>query len=436
MQVSVEKSSDLECKLTVQLPGDDLQKKIDARLKEIGKQVKIKGFRPGRIPFKVLRQRYGQSVQHEIVSQAVQASLVEAIEQEDLRPASTPVLQGAPEMEEGGDLTFTASIEIYPEIETIEGSGISLEKPRANVTEDDVDEMLQTLREQRQTWSDLEQKPAEGHQVTVEYSAETDAGRVPEKDTQRLAVVMGASGFDKLEKALADMEPGDEARLKLKFPEDYGDPRLAGKKARVELKLVGVQQRDLPEVDEEFIRSFAVESGELEDLRTEIRGNLERELNQAVNSYLKSQLVRRLLEIKADLDVPNAIVLEEARSLAQGLAARQGTEPDLDNLGPFMETARARVKSGLLLAELARQNKILIDGARVRKAVETVAETFEEPREVVKLYYSDDRLLKTVENAVLEEQVVDWALQNAEVTEKDMSFNEVINAAGAAGQES
>jgi trigger factor len=436
MQVSVEKSGDLERKLTIHVPGEELQKKIDARLREIGKQVKIKGFRPGRIPFKVLKQRYGQSVQQEIVAQAVQSSLVEAIEQNHLRPASGPVLDGSPDMKPGGDLTYTASIEVYPEIETIDASMISLTRPQTEVIDADVEDMLMTLREQRQTWVDLQQKPAEGHRAAIEYVAKTDAGRVPEEGRQRLAVVMGASGFDKLEKALAELEPGTEKSLKLKFPDDYGDPKLAGRKARVDLTLVSVQERSLPEIDEEFIKSFSIESGSIDELRSEVRGNLERELSQAITSYLKTQLVRRLLELKADLAVPEGMVREEASNLAQNLAARRGEEPQLGNLGPFMDRARKRVRSGFLLAELARQNSILIDGARVRKAIETVADTYEQPREVVQLYYNDQRLLKAVENSVLEEQVVDWVLGQADVKDEPMSFKEVINAAAAAGQES
>jgi trigger factor len=436
MQVSVEKSGDLERKLTIQVPGEELQKKIDARLRELGKQVKIKGFRPGRIPFKVLRQRYGQSVQQEIVAQAVQSSLVEAIEKERLRPASSPVLDGAPNMDPGGDLTYTASIEVYPEVGKIDASDISVVRPQVEVTDEDVEDMLQTLREQRQTWVELQQKPARGHQATIEYVAETDAGRVPAEGRQRLAVVMGESGFDKLEKALAEMTPGDAKSLKLKFPEDYGDPQLAGRKATVDLTLVSVQERNLPEIDEEFIRSFSIESGAIEDLRKEVRGNLERELSQATTTYLKLQLVKRLLDLRADLNVPESMVREEASSLARSTAARQGREPDLDRLEPFMEPARRRVRSGLLLAEVARQNNIMIDGVRVRKTIETIAETYEQPREVVQLYYNDQRLLKAVENSVLEEQVVDWVLGEAEVKDKPMSFKEVINAAATAGQAS
>jgi trigger factor len=434
MQVSIEKSGTLERKLTVQVPGDELQKKIDARLRELGKQVKIKGFRPGRIPFKVLKQRYGQSVHQEIVAQAVQSSMAEAIEKEHLRPASNPVLEGTPDLETGGDLKYTASIEVYPEIDAIDAPGIKLDRPETEVSDQDVDDMLQTLREQRQTWTDTDKAPVDGDQVTLEYVAETETGRVPEQGKQRLAVVMGSSVFAEMEKALSGVEAGEEKKTRLRFPDEYGEKSLAGQEASVEFSVVSIQERHLPEIDEEFIRSFAVESGEIDDLRNEVRNNLERELAQAMKSFLKSQLVERLLEMHSDFEVPESIVREEAASLASRAAARFGGEPDLENLDPFMDSARNRVRCGLLLAELARQNNIMIDGARVRQAIETVAETYEQPREVVQLYYSDQRLLKAVENSVIEEQVVDWVMDQAKVTSKPMGFQEVISAAAAAGQ--
>jgi trigger factor len=436
MEVTVEKSSELQRKLTVKVPSEQLQKKIDARLREIGKQVKLKGFRPGRIPHKVLRQRYGKSVQHEVVSELVQSSLFEAIEKESLRPASNPVLENLPEMASGDDFEFTASIEVYPEIGAIDASAIEIKRPQTEVTEEDVDDMLQTLRQQRMTWNDIDDKPSPGNQVIIEYVAETDEGPVPEQGHQRLSLVMGASGFEALEKTLSGLKAGDTKKVKLEFPQGYGEEKLAGKKVRVDLEVKQVQKAMLPEIDEDFIRSFAVESGSIEDLRSEVRGNLERELGQATTSFLKTQLVRALLDANTDLMVPDSIVAKEAESLRQKAAQAQGAEPDTISMDPFMETATERVRSGLLLAEIARQNNINIDGTRVRKAIETVAETYEEPLEVVQMYYGNQQLLQGVENLVLEEQVVDWVMEQANVSEESMAFKAVINAAAAAGQAS
>lgn len=434
MQVSVEKSSALQRKLTVQVPGDGLQKKIDARLRELGKQVKIKGFRPGRVPFKVLQQRYGKSVQQEIVAQEVQSSLAQALQQESLRPASSPVLESEPSLQSGGDLEFTASIEVFPEVAAIDTASIEIKKPTAQVTESDVGNMLDTLRAQRQTWTDLEQPGTAGQQVTVEYAADTDAGRVPESGKQRISVVMGQSGFDDLEKAVAKLGPGEQTTAKLKFPDEYQDAKLAGQKVKTELGVIKVQQAVLPEVDAEFIKSFGIASGELDELNSEIRSNLERELKQATMSYLKVQLVDKLLKMHPDMEVPEGMVRDEAANLQRQAASRMGIEAEKQELEPFMGIARNRVKSGLLLSEIARQNSIMVDGARVRQAIETVADTYEQPQEVVRLYYSEQRLLSAVENSVLEEQVVDWVLEQAKVTEESMNFNDVINAASRGGQ--
>jgi trigger factor len=434
MQVSVEKASPLQRKLTVQVPGEELRKKIDARLREIGKQAKIKGFRPGRIPFKVLQQRYGKSVEQEVMAQAVQSSLVEAIEQESLRPASNPTLEGNPDMKPGGDLEFTASIEVMPEVDEVDPSTIAIERPQVDVTEKDVDNMLETLRAQRQSWNELDGPGKKGQRVMVEYVAETEAGRVPEKGHQRVTVVMGESGFEELESAISETGPGEETQAQIRFPDAYQDPQLAGQQASVDIKVVQVHEAVKPEVNEEFIQSFGIESGALDDLKVEIRNNLERELKQATTSYLKIQLVDQLLSTHPDLEVPQGMVRDEAANIQQQAAQRMGIEADGKNLGPFMEAAAKRVKSGILLSEIARQNHILVDGARVRQAIETVAETYEQPQDVIRLYYSERRLLSAVENAVLEEQVVDWALEKANVTDKAMSFNDVIAAASRGGK--
>ncbi len=436
MQVTVEKTSALQRLLKVKIPGEQLQEKVNSRLKELGKKVKIKGFRPGRIPHKILLQRYGKSVRQEVVSEIVQSSLFEAIEKESLRPASNPVVDELPDMSAGGDIEFTASVEVYPEIESIDPTVINLDQPKTEVTEADVDEMLQTLREQRQTWAEVDGKPSKGNQVALEYVAQTDDGPVPAKGRQRLSIILGASGFDALEKAVSGLAAGESKTTKIKFPDEYGDPQLAGVKVSVELEVKSVQRSELPEIDEEFIKSFAVESGVMDDLRTEVRGNLERELNQATNSFLKTQLVGRLLEVHSDLEVPESIVQKEANNLKNRAAQAQGTKADDLSVEPYMELATRRVKSGLLLAELARQNNIIIDGAKVRKAIETVAETYEKPLEVVQMYYGNQQLLDSVENIVLEEQVVDWVVGKAKIKEQPMSFKDVINAAAAAGQAS
>jgi trigger factor len=289
--------------------------------------------------------------------------------------------------------------------------------------------MIETLQRQKINWQDVDRQPGDGDQALIEYTAETDEGTVPEEGAHRLAVIIGHSGFDALEKALKKLSAGDEKDLKLEFPEDYREPALAGKKAKVSLKVDRVQEGILPEVDEEFAKSFGVESGDVEELRGEVRNNLERELGQAVNTQLKAQVADRLLEAHEGLEVPESIVTNEARNLLQQMLRGAEIEITDEMLEHFREPARKRVRSGMLLGELANQNSITVDAVKVRASIEEIAQTYEEPREVIQMYYGDQRLLQAVENSVLENQVVDWVLDNAKVKDKQMSFQEAINAA-------
>ena len=435
MQVSVKNTSAIEKRLTIQVPAEEVKQQIDARLREIGKQVKLKGFRPGRIPFSILRQRYGPQATQEVIQQTAQASLQQAIEQESIRVAANPRLEDVPVLDNETGLEINAIIEVFPDLETINVADISIERPDVSVTDDDVSDMLATLKKQRIVWSDVERKPVKGDQALVEYVAQTEQGRVPEKGKHRLAVILGESGFDALEKAVGKMAAGDTKDLKLEFPADYREPALAGIKADVALELTKVQKGTLPEIDDDFIKSFGVDSGDVEELNSEIRNNLERELGQAISTQLKTQLADRLLAMHKDMEVPESVVINEAHGLLKQMLRGAEIEVSEEMLEHFMEPARKRVRSGLLLSEVAKQNDIVIDGAKVREAIEEIAQTYEEPREVVQMYYSDQRLLQAVENSVLENQVVDWVVNNAKVTDKPMSFQEAINAATqAAGQ--
>ena len=434
MQVSVENISTVEKRLKIQVPAEEVNKQIDSRLREIGKQVRLKGFRPGRIPFSVLKQRYGSQATQEVVQQTAQSALQQAVEQESLRIAANPRVESEPKLDESG-LEIDAIIETYPELDAIEVAELVIERPEVSVVDDDVTEMLATLKKQRIKWNDVDRKPVAGEQVLVEYTAKTEEESLPEEGKLRLAIILGESGFEALEKVLGKMSPGDEKETKLEFPEDFREPALAGKKADVALSLTKVQESELPEINEEFAKSFGVASGDIEELNTEIRKNLERELEQAVSTQLKAQLAERLLEMHPDLEVPASIVTTEAHNMLQQML--RGAELDItkEMLDHFNEPATKRVRTGLLLAEIARQNQIKIDGPKVREAIESIAQTYEEPGEVVQMYYNDQRLLQSVENSVLESQVVDWVVDNAKVTNKPMSFQEVINeATQAAGQ--
>jgi len=434
MQVSVENTGGLGRRVTVQIPASEIQQKVESRLQELSKQVKLKGFRPGRVPMSVVRQRYGKQVRAEIANEAMQASLQKAIRDENLRPASMPQVDQLPDDISQGDLTFSARLEIYPEVGTVDVSNLAVERPVAEVEEADVDDMLKTLCEQRRQWVAVDRNPAKNDQVLFEYVSHTDEGRVPENGHHLLGIGMGVSGFDSLEAALADLKAGEQSEVELEFPEGFREKALAGKKARVELKVTKVSEARLPEVDDDFIKSFGIEDGSLETLRKEIRSNLERELKQASTSLLKVQITEKLMTLKPDLEVPEGLVRQEAASLAARVASQAGREPAAEEAAAFMGKAGERVRAGLLMGEIARQNNIRIDQARVRGAIETIAQTYEDPSEVIQLYYGNPQLTAQVENVVLEEQVVDWVLENAKVSPKEMKFKEVISAATMASR--
>lgn len=436
MQVSVENIGGLERRVTVQIPADEIQQKVDSRLRELCKQAKIKGFRPGRVPMSVVRQRYGKQIRLEVTSEAMQTSLQQAIRDEKLRPVSAPQVTDTPKgLEAGtGDVEFTAVVEVYPDMEKLDLSGLPVEKPEASVTSGDVDEMIQTLREQRRSWNPVERTPRKGDQVVFEYSAQIDGERIPADGSQRLSVVMGASGFDSLESVLSGLEAGQEASVELEFPESFREPKLAGQKAQVELKAMTVSESELPAIDEDFIRGFGIEDGNLESLRSEVQDNLERELRQAVTSILKVRIIDALVDAMPDLEVPDSIVRQEAASLAARAAAQEGREATAEETPAFMERATRRVRGGLLMGEIARQNAIRIDSTQVRRAIETIAQTYENPTEVIQLYYGNQQLLSQIENQVLEVQVVDWVMANAKVSAAEMKFQDVISTAAGANQ--
>lgn len=435
MQVSVENTGGLERRLTVQVPGEEIQEKINAKLREMSKQVRIAGFRPGRVPLSVVKQRYGKQVRQDIMNETIQMSLQQAIQDEKLRPASMPNLEAEPESLENGDLEFHALIEVYPEIDAIDAGSIEIESPEAEVSEDDVEEMLSTLREQRKSWNVVEREAQDGDLVAIEYAADKKDGRFPEEGTLRMSIIPGQSGFKDLEEALVSMSADEEKSIKLKFPKDFREAELSNRKATVELKVASVSESELPEIDEEFIKGFGIEDGSIDKLKEEIRNNLDRELERASKNLLKTRLIEQLILKLPELEVPAGIVRQEATSMAAQMMSQQGQQvpqdqaPDPTIVELFMKQAEERVRAGLLMGELAQQNEIQVDPAKVRAAIDTVASTYEQPEEIVQLYYGNQQLMQQVESSVMEEQVVDWVLENAKVTPKNMKFQDVISGA-------
>lgn len=425
MQVSMEKTGDLERRMTVQVPADDIDAQVSGRLNELRREVRLKGFRPGKVPINVIRQRYGKQVREEVLNQVMQKSLEEAISEQDMRVAGVTRLEPAPESGEGG-FEFTAHLEVFPEIPKLEIDDMEIERPQVEVSDSDVDDMIETLREQKREWTDAGRPAAEGDRIRIAYMADVDGERVPGTGKHEIAPTLGAlESFPELEEALKGVSAGDEKSVELTFPESYRHESLAGKSATVELEIKAIETSELPEVDEEFASAFGVEGG-VDKLRADVRRNLERELRHAITNRVKNAVTDGLLERYGDLPLPASSIREEARQMQAQVQQQMGQQGEVPGLEAFSEGAERRLRLGLLFGEFARQNGISVDAERIQAKLEEVADTYEQPAQVMEIYRSDQRLMDQLENMVLEEQVIDAITERAKAVDKPMSFKEVM----------
>lgn len=429
MQVSVEKTGDLERRMTVQVPADDIESQVAGRLNQLRGQVRLKGFRPGKVPMNVLRQRYGQQVRDEVLGELMQQRLQQAIGEQALRVAGVTRLE--PSAADGGQadghFAFIADLEIFPDLPNIELAELSVDRPQVEVTEGDVDDMIETLREQRGDWEKVERAAEQNDRVKIAYVAHVGDERVPEMGEHELAPRIGRmASFPDLEAALLGASAGDEKSLDLTFPQDYRQAKLAGKSAKVTLKIKAVEAPRLPELNDAFAEAFGIEGG-IEKLRADVRRNLEREMRQAVIGRVKQGVTEALLERFADLPLPKTSIQQEARQMqAQLLQQQRGAQQAQLPLDLFMEGAERRLRLGLLMAELARQHELKVDQDRVTARLQEIAETYDSPGEVIEMYRGNAQAMDQIENIVLEEQVVDLVLEHAKVTDQTMTFKALM----------
>ena len=432
MEISVENTGPLGRKMTVQLPAEQIDTKVEGRIKEMSRHVRLKGFRPGKVPMRVLQQRFGKQVRQEIVGELIQESFQQALVEQNLRPASSPEIDATEEDDKGG-LEYTASFDVFPEIESLDVSDMQVEKPVAEVTDKDVDNMIETLREQRRTWDTKAGAASEGDLVFFRYGVELEDGRFPEdEDEARAGAVLGHGAFDPgFEAELIGLEAENEKTFELTFTEQAREGALAGKSGKVSVSVEKVQEAVLPEVDEEFMASFGVEEGGLEQFRSEVRQNLERELKQALGRNLRQNVIEQLVERFSELEVPDAMVENEMANLRQRAVAQveqMGGDPSaVPEAEAFRDQANQRVRGALLVSEVARHAEIEVDMGRVRDRVNDIAATYEDPQAVINIYYQREELLSSIQNMVLEEQAVEWVVEQAQVKEVEKSFDAVMN---------
>jgi trigger factor len=430
MMVSVETVSGLERRMKVQVPAERIEKEVDSRLERYGRTAKIKGFRPGKVPMKVIRQRYGGQVRQEVLGEVLQASYFEAISQEQLRPAGNPQIEPG-NADQGQDLEYVATFEVYPEVDLKGHEGIAVEKPVADIGDSDIDEMIESLRRQRAEWEEIDSISDTGHRVVVKFEGTLEGEAFPGGSGEEVPVTLGDGGMlPDFEAGLMGMRAGEEKDIKVAFPEDYGAEHLAGKTADFHVTALRVEQQKLPEINEEFCTAFGIREGGVDKLREEVLDSMRREAEQTVRRQLKEQIMDGLLRGN-EVALPAVLVEDEIRSLRESTARRMGADPaDASKLPPretFEEPARRRVKLGLLVAEVIRRAEIELDKNRVRERVRELAADYRNPEEVVKLYTSNRQMMDRLEMEVMEEQVVDWLLDRAELTEKSIQFKELMN---------
>ncbi len=425
MQVSVENVGTLGRKLTLKIPAERLDSQVNERIARMGRTVRLKGFRPGRVPPQVIRQRFGDQVRGETLSDLIGESLREAFQKEDLRPVAQPTIDTTGEPE-NGEIACTATFEVMPEFPDIDVSGLEVERPKAEVSDADIDSMIETLRKQRRHFEPVERAAAKGDFVMFEYAAEVGDYRFPEEGLERAGSVLDSGTlFEALESALIDHKAGDEVKQDIEFPEDFGNDNLAGRKAAVELHIIKVQEPRLPELDADFIKQFGVADGDVETFRKEVRANLERELKGALGTRLKSEVAEKLAEAHPDQDVPEVMVESEVRALLQGRIPEGQAIPEqaLETARPM---ARKRVAAALLMGEIARTQKLELDRSRVAELMAAIASTYEEPEKVIEMYNGDSQMMSALQNRVMEDQVAEWVAEHAKTTDKALSFDEVM----------
>ncbi|WP_017940841.1 MULTISPECIES: trigger factor [unclassified Thioalkalivibrio] len=428
MQVSVEATGNLERKMTIQVPSERVDTEVDNRLKSLAKRVKLDGFRPGKVPLKVVRQRYGTGVYQEVLSEVLQESYREAVQQEGLEPAGNPSIE--PTNLEGGDaIEFTASFQVFPEVEVADFSDVEIERPKAEVGDEDIDRVIDSLREQNKEWAEVKRKAKKGDRVTLDFVGSLNGEEFEGGKAEDFQVEVGAGRLiEDFEKQLKGVKAGEEPTIDVTFPEDYPAENLKGQTAQFALTIKQVEGPKLPEVDEEFAKKFGIEDGSVEKLRADVRSNMERELRQALKGRVKQQVLEAVVE-KHGFDLPDALVKSEINRLREEAEKRFGgaeqTQPLPDSL--FEDEAKRRVRLGLALRAIIEQKGFEVDAERVERDLEEMAATYEDPEEVKNYYRSNPQAKSNLESLVLEDQVVDWVVDQAKVTEKETSFQDVMN---------
>lgn len=427
MQVSVESTGNIERKLTIVIPAERVDGDVESRLKSMRGRVKLDGFRPGKVPMSVVSQQYGDSVYQEVVGEIFQSTFYEAAQQEDLRVAGMPKIE-ATTLEPGKDLEYTATFDTYPEFKVADVSKMEVKRPVVKVVAADVDEMIETLRKQQQEWKEVKSAAKEGDLLSIDFDGTMGGEAFDGGSAEDFSVELGSGRMLKdFEDALAGMKAGDKKDADVTFPEDYPAEELKGKKAKFALSVKTVSEPSLPTVDKEFIKKFGVEDGTKKSFKEEIKNNMEREVESRVKNSIKQSVMEGLNELH-EIDLPEALVTDEIKQVRNEMAQNaQGA--DLSTLPDdmFKDQAARRVKLGLVVGEIITSNKLEKDQKRVDDMLETLAASYEDPSSLIEYYRTTPEAMQTIEAAVMEEMIVDWVVDQAELKDEKMKFSELVN---------
>lgn len=427
IDVSVEMPGGLERRITVRVPNTEIEREISLRLTRVGRTAKIKGFRPGKIPGKIVQQRYGDQVRQEVVTDLIRSSYTRALVQEELRPAGGPSIERV-SSEDDEQFSFRATFEVYPEITLSSLEAILIETPQVEITDTDTDDMLERLRDQRATWKTVDRKSSGGDRVVVDFAGSIGKEPFEGGEGKDVPIVVGEGQVIKdFDKALHGLTADQSKSAKVKFPKDYSVDTLAGKKAVFEITVHRVEEKELPEINDEFLQAFGISEGGVDALKGQLRSNMERELEQRSRAELRRRALDGLLSSN-HIDVPKALIEQEISSM-QANSMQQLNIEDPEKAPPrenFTEPAQRRAALGLLVQELIRVNEIKLDRSRLTERLTELVSQYDKPEEAARLYRSDQDLMAQLEAGVLEEQVVDFLLENAKTVEKSIDFKEFM----------
>ncbi|URW95897.1 trigger factor [Pantoea agglomerans] len=429
MQVSVETTQGLGRRITITVAADSIESAVKKELVDVARKVRIDGFRKGKVPMNIVAQRYGASVRQDVLGELMTRNFVDAIIKEKINPAGAPNYVPG-EYKEGQDFTYAVEFEVYPEVELKGLENIEVEKPVVEVTNADVDTMLDTLRKQQANWIESDAAAGPEDRATIDFNGSVDGEEFEGGKASDFVLAMGQGrmipGF---EEGVVGHKAGETFTIDVKFPDDYHAENLKGKDAKFEIVLKKVETRELPELTEEFIKRFGVEDGSVAGLRTEVRKNMDRELKGAIRNRIKTQAIDGLVEAN-EIDVPAALVDSEIDVLRRQAAQRFGGNEQQALELPrelFEEQAKRRVVVGLLLGEVIRTHELKADEARVSTMIEEMASAYEDPQEVIEFYSKNNELMNNMRNVALEEQAVEAVLAKAKVTEKETNFQDLMN---------